>query len=253
MQDAVTTGHVTVTRHDNGVVLVRMNRPDKKNALTGAMYDTMRGVIENAAAEGTRAVVFAGSPGVFTSGNDIADFVQRSAGGASTSPAGDFIKALATVEVPMIAAVDGLAIGIGTTMVLHMDLAYASPNAMFRMPFVDLGLVPEAASSLLFPRLAGFKKATEYIMMAEPFGGAEAEAMGVVNAVVPSEEIEAKALAAAAKLASKPPIALAHTRRLLRKGAEELRSRMDEEGALFAELLKGDEARQAFMAFMSRK
>lgn len=253
MQDAVTTGHVTVTRHDNGVVLVRMNRPDKKNALTGAMYDTMRGVIENAGAEGTRAVVFAGFPGVFTSGNDIADFMQRAAGGEAGSPAGDFIKALATVEVPMIAAVDGLAIGIGTTMVLHMDLAYASPNALFRMPFVDLGLVPEAASSLLFPRLAGFKKASEHILLAEPFGAVEAEAMGVVNAVVPSEEVEAKALAAAGRLAAKPPIALAHARRLLRKGAEELRARMDEEGALFAELLKGDEARQAFMAFMNRK
>ncbi len=247
------TDHVTVTRHDKGVVLVRMNRFDKKNALTGAMYDTMRGVIENAAAEDTRAVVFAGGPGVFTSGNDIGDFIQRSAGGETRSPAGDFIKALATVEVPMVAAVDGLAIGIGTTMMLHMDLAYASPNAMFRMPFVDLGLVPEAASSLLFPRLAGIKKATEYIMLAEPFGAKEAEAMGVVNAVLPAEELEAKALAVATKLASKPPIALAHSRRLLRKGSEEVRARMDEEGALFAELLKGDEAKQAFMAFMTRK
>jgi enoyl-CoA hydratase/carnithine racemase len=248
-----TTDHVTVTRHDNGVVLVRMTRLDKKNALTGAMYDTMRGVIENAAAEGTRAVVFAGGPGVFTSGNDIADFVQRSGAGATGSPAGDFIKALATVEVPMIAAVDGLAIGVGTTLMLHMDLAYASPNAMFRMPFVDLGLVPEAASSLLFPRLAGIKKATEYIMLAEPFGATEAEAIGLVNAVVTPEELEARALAAAAKLASKPPQALAHTRRLLRKGSEETRARMDEEGALFAQLLRGDEAKQAFMAFMTRK
>ncbi len=248
-----TTDHVTVTRHDNGVALVRMTRLDKKNALTGAMYDTMRGVIENAAADGTRAVVFAGGPGVFTSGNDIADFVQRSGGGASSSPAGDFIKALATVEVPMIAAVDGLAIGVGTTLMLHMDLAYASPNALFRMPFVDLGLVPEAASSLLFPRLAGIKKATEYIMLAEPFGAAEAEAIGLVNAVVTPEELEVKALAAAAKLASKPPQALAHTRRLLRKGSEEVRARMDEEGALFASQLKSDEAKQAFMAFMTRK
>ncbi|AVO43852.1 enoyl-CoA hydratase-related protein [Phreatobacter cathodiphilus] len=248
------TDHVTITRHDKGVVLVRMNRFDKKNALTGAMYDTMRGVIENASAEGTRAVVFAGGPGVFTSGNDIADFMQRSAGGASAgSPAGDFIRALATVDVPMIAAVDGLAIGVGTTMLLHMDLAYASPSAMFRMPFVDLGLVPEAASSLLLPRLAGMKKATEYLMLAESFGAKEAAEMGLVNAVVSSEEIEAKALAVATKLASKPPIALAHSRRLMRKGSEEIRARMEEEGALFAELLKGDEAKQAFMAFMTRK
>lgn len=247
-------GQITLEHHDRGVVLVRMTRLDKKNALTGAMYDAMRGVMENAAVDGTRAIVFAGGPGVFTSGNDIADFMQRSAGGASAgSPAGDFIKALATVEVPMIAAVDGLAIGVGTTMMLHMDLVYAGPNTMFRMPFVDLGLVPEAASSLLFPRLAGIKKATEYILLAEPFGAKEAEAMGLVNAALPSGEVEAKALAAAAKLASKPPIALAHSRRLLRKGSEEVRARMDEEGALFAELLKGDEAKQAFMAFMTRK
>jgi enoyl-CoA hydratase/carnithine racemase len=247
------TDHVSITRHDKGVVLVRMTRLDKKNALTGAMYDAMRGVIENAAAEGTRAVVFAGGPGVFTSGNDIADFMQRSSGAAASSPAGDFIKALATVDVPMIAAVDGLAIGVGTTMMLHMDLAYASPNAMFRMPFVDLGLVPEAASSLLLPRLAGIKKATEYIMLGEPFGATEAEAMGLVNAVVPADEIEAKALAAAAKLASKPPQALAHTRRLLRKGSEETRARMDEENAIFASQLRSDEAKQAFAAFMTRK
>lgn len=247
------TDHVTVTRHDKGVVLVRMNRLDKKNALTGAMYDTMRGVIENASAEGTRVVVFAGGPGCFSSGNDIADFMARSTGDVKGSPAGDFITALATVEVPMIAAVDGLAIGIGTTMVFHMDLAYASPRALFRMPFVDLGLVPEAASSILMPEAAGLKKAAEHIMLAEPFGAAEAEKMGIINAVVPEAELEAKALDAAFKLASKPPQALAHTRRLLRSNGALLRERIKLEGSLFASQLKTDEARQAFMAFMSRK
>lgn len=247
-------GHIALSRTADGVALVRMTRPDKKNALTGAMYDAMRDVIETAPAQGIRAVVFAGLPGAFTAGNDIADFMQRSAGGAPAgSPAGDFIKALATVEVPMIAAVDGLAIGVGTTMLLHMDLAYASPNAQFRMPFVDLGLVPEAASSLLLPRLAGIKKASQYLMLGEPFGAADAETMGLVNAVVPAGEVEAKALEAAARLAAKPPVALAHTRRLLRKDAAELRARMDEEGALFAALLAGDEAKAAFGAFMARK
>lgn len=246
------TDHISITRHDKGVVLVRMNRLDKKNALTGDMYDAMRGVIENAGAQGTRAVVFAGGPGVFTSGNDIGDFIARSGGGGA-SPAFQFIKALATVEVPMIAAIDGLAIGVGTTMVLHMDLAYASPRALFRMPFVDLGLVPEAASSLLLPQLAGLKKATEYLMLAEGFGAAEAVRMGMINAELPEAEVETKALEAAARLASKPPQALAHTRRLLRGGAAALRERMDEEGRLFGQQLMSDEARQAFAAFMTRK
>ena len=247
------TDHVSIARHDNGVVLVRMNRLDKKNALTGDMYDRMRGVIENAPAEGTRAVVFAGGPGVFTSGNDIADFMARSSGGDGASPAFRFIKALATVEVPMIAAIDGLAIGVGTTMVLHMDLAYASPRAQFRMPFVDLGLVPEAASSLILPQLAGFKKASEYLMLADGFGAREAVEMGMINAEVPEAELEAKALEAAARLAAKPPQALAHTRRLIRGGAEALRRRMDEEGVLFGQQLMSDEARKAFAAFMTRK
>ncbi|QCI66160.1 enoyl-CoA hydratase-related protein [Phreatobacter stygius] len=247
------TDHISITRHDKGVVLVRMNRLDKKNALTGDMYDTMREVIENAAAQGTRAVVFAGGPGVFTSGNDIGDFIARSGGGSDASPAFQFIKALATVEVPMIAAIDGIAVGVGTTMVLHMDLAYASPRALFRMPFVDLGLVPEAASSLLLPQLAGLKKATEYLMLGEGFGAAEAVRIGMINAELPEADVEAKALEAATKLASKPPQALAHTRRLLRGGAAALRERMDEEGRLFSQQLASDEAKQAFMAFMTRK
>jgi enoyl-CoA hydratase/carnithine racemase len=247
------TDHISIDRQDNGVVLVRMNRLDKKNALTGDMYDAMRGVIENAGHDGTRAVVFAGGPGVFTAGNDIADFVARSGGGAEPSPAFRFIKALATVEVPMVAAIDGLAIGIGTTMVLHMDLAYASPRAQFRMPFVDLGLVPEAASSLILPQLAGLKKASEYLMLAEGFGATEALAIGMINAEVAAEAVEAKALEAAAKLAAKPREALAATRRLIRQGAEALRERMDEEGRLFARQLMSDEAKQAFAAFMTRK
>lgn len=248
------TEHITITRNDNGVTLVRMTRADKKNALTGDMYDTMRGAMENAAAEGTRVIVFAGVPGAFTSGNDIADFANRSKGGGPTrSPAGEFIKALATVEVPMVAAVDGLAIGVGTTMLLHMDLAYASPNALFRMPFVELGLVPEAGSSLVLPQLAGIKKATEYLMLAEAFRADDAAAIGLINAVVPADQLEAKAMDMAAKLAAKPPQALAHTRRLMRKAAPEVRARMDEESALFGQLLKGDEAKAAFAAFASRK
>lgn len=247
------TDHIAIETHPDGVVLVRMNRPDKKNALTGAMYDTMRGVIETATAKGVRAVVFAGHAGAFSAGNDLADFIANNRRPDGGSPAFDFIQALATVEVPMIAAVDGLAIGIGTTMVLHMDLAYATPRALFRMPFVDLGLVPEAASSLLVPERVGMKKAVEFLMLCESFDGAEAERLAVVNACVGSEEVEARALAAAAKLAAKPPTALAITRRLLRGEAARYRERMHQEMVHFAAQLKSDEARSAFMAFMARK
>lgn len=244
---------VEISRHANGVVMVRLTRPEKKNALNKAMYDAMRETIEQAGVHGTRAVVFAGAPGAFTAGNDISDFIMRAQSGAESAPAGLFIQALATVEVPMIAAVDGLAIGVGTTMLFHMDLCFASPRATFRMPFVDLGLVPEAASSLLVPRLAGYRKATEYLMMGEGFGPEEALAMGLLNAIVPSEELEARALAAAAKLAAKPPQALAATRRLIRGDSAELRQRMADENKAFSAALKGDEARQAFMSFMARK
>lgn len=246
------TDHISITRHDKGVVLVRMNRLDKKNALTGDMYDAMRGVIENAATQGTRAVVFAGGPGVFTSGNDIGDFIARSGGGGA-SPAFQFIKALATVEVPMIAAIDGLAIGVGTTMVLHMDLAYASPRALFRMPFVDLGLVPEAGSSLLAPRILGQQGAFALLGLGEGFSAERAKAAGLIYEVVEEGALEASVLAAAGQIAAKPPEALKIARDLMRGSRDDLVARIGEESEHFRQRLKSDEARTALTAFMTRK
>ncbi len=191
---------VTITRK-GAVAILRMDRLEKKNALTGDMYDAMRSELEN---PDNRAVVFLGHPGAFTAGNDIGDFLARGGGGFGENPAMRFIKALATTEVPMVAGVDGFAIGIGTTMIFHMDLTYATERALFKMPFVDLALVPEAASSLLVPRRVGPAKAAEWLLIAEGFGAEEAACHGVINAVVNPEELEATAIAAAEKLASKP-------------------------------------------------
>lgn len=247
------TDQLKIEDHGDGVVVLRMTRLDKKNALTGVMYDTMRGVMQNPAAHGAKAIVFAGGPGAFTAGNDIADFIQRSGGALGEAPAGAFIRALTTTEVPMIAAVDGLAIGVGVTMLLHMDLAYASPRATFKMPFIDLGLVPEAASSLLLPQLAGLKKATQYMLLAETFSAGEAREIGLVNAVVEPDALEATAIGAARRLAQKPPNALAMTRRLIRGDQDAIRARMDIENRDFSAALQGAEAKAAFMAFMARK
>lgn len=247
------TDQLVVENHPNGVVLLRMNRPEKKNALTGEMYFAMRDVMVSAPAKGVRAIVFAGHPGAFTAGNDIKDFLARSSGQQGEPPAGAFIRALPRCEVPMIAAVDGLAIGVGTTMILHMDLAYATKRALFRMSFVDIGLVPEAGSSLLMPRLVGMKKAAETMMLAEGFDGEEAARMNVVNACVAPEEVEARALDAARKLAAKPPLALAATRKLLRGDPAEVEAKMAEENVAFGNALKGDEAKAAFMAFLAKK
>jgi len=239
---------ISITRQD-GVAILRMDRAEKKNALTGAMYDAMRAELEN---NDNRAVVFLGLPGIFTSGNDIGDFLSHAGRGFGENPAMSFIKALATTTVPMVAAVDGAAIGVGTTMLLHMDLVYVSPRALFKMPFVDLALVPEAGSSLLLPRRVGMAKAVEWIMLAESFGADEAARSGLANAVVSEEALEEKAIEAAKKLASKPKNALANARRLLRGDISETLARIEEESKLFGQALNSDEARTVMMAFMSK-
>ncbi len=246
------TDFISVTRTD-GISLVRMNRPDKKNALNGAMYHAMREEIEQASERGTRVIVWAGVPGAFSAGNDIGDFLAAASGKFSDNPAGRFIRALAVGEVPMVAAVDGLAIGIGTTMILHCDFVYASPRTMFRMPFVDLGVVPEAGSSLLLPRNVGTVKASEFLMLGEGFDAAEAHRLGLINAVVAEGEIEAKAMDTARRLLAKPKNALANTRRLIRGDRSEIVKRQDEEGELFLKGLMSEEAREAFMSFMAKK
>jgi enoyl-CoA hydratase/carnithine racemase len=247
--------HVVVTREAGDVLLVRLARPEKKNALTGAMYDALREALEGADREdsGVGAVVIAGSAGVFTAGNDLHDFAADAAGGrAEASPALRFIRRLVHGRTPLVAAVDGIAVGIGTTMTLHCDLVYVTPEARFRMPFVDLGLVPEAGSSYLLPRRLGFPKATELLMLAEAFGGDEAVRLGLANAVVPADGLLEHALAQAARLAAKPRAALAATRALIRGDHAAMSAAMDAEAKAFDAALRSPEARAAFEAFLEK-
>jgi len=235
------------------VLAIAFNRPEKKNALTGAMYEALCGALEQASGDETIGVVmFEGVGGVFTAGNDIGDFASRAAGGGDpgASPGATFIRMLARFEKPIVAAVDGQAVGIGTTLGFHCDLVYASPEARFRMPFVDLGLVPEAGSSMLAVRRFGWAKAAELLLLGDAFDAAEALRIGFVNAVVPGEQLRAHALAKAQALAAKPRQALLATRRLMRGDAEPLYTHMEEELQAFARAIRSKEAMTAFMAFL---
>jgi enoyl-CoA hydratase/carnithine racemase len=200
------------------------------------------------------AHLFIGSGGVFSAGNDINEFLARARGDADlTRPIVQFIRGLPLVQKPLIAAVDGLAVGIGTTMLFHFDLVYATPAASFRTPFLDLGIVPEAGSSLLAPMRMGYARAFEMLALGESFAAERALTCGIVNAIVPAETIEAAARQAAARLANKPPEALALTRRLMRGDPKAIIARIDEEVAIFGERLASPEAREAFTAFLEKR
>lgn len=240
-----------ISRAD-GVLTIALTRFAKKNALTAAMYEEMIAAFAEAGADRRiGAILIRGGEGVFTAGNDIADFIA-SAGDLGNMAAARFVEALATLDAPLVAAIEGLAIGVGATLVLHCDLVYAAPDAMFRMPFVDLGLVPEAGSSYLLPRRVGMARASEILMLGEPFDAAEAHRLGLVNAIVPAPDLYAHAQARAAALSQKPRAALVATRRLLRGDRGELLAQMRREGEAFAAALKSGEAQKAFAAFMSR-
>ena len=236
-----------------GAVLhLALDRPEKKNALTRAMYGRLADLLAEAAADGAvRVVVLSGSGGVFTAGNDLGDFLQDPPTGPD-SPVFRFLQATATFPKPLVAAVAGPAIGIGTTILLHCDLAYAAPDALLRMPFVDLGLVPEAASSLLLPRLAGPARAAEMLLFGDPIAADAAHAVGLVNAVV--ADPVAHALERAAALAQKPPAAVRQTKALLRHdAADAVGAAFAREGALFVERLGSPEAQEAFTAFFEKR
>jgi enoyl-CoA hydratase/carnithine racemase len=249
--------NIHVTR-EGGVQTIHIARPDKKNALTTAMYAAMVEALRvGEESDDIRVHLFKGEPGAFSAGNDIVDFLAAGESNGLGRDVVQFLKGLATADKPIVAAVDGLAIGIGTTMLLHCDLVYASPRSVFRTPFLDLGLVPEAGSSLLAPRLMGHARAFELLCLGESFDAPRAESAGIVNRVVPEDEVEAAALKASHSLAAKPRQALAAARRLVATGGvasrAELMARIDEEVALFAERLASDEARAAFAAFLGRK
>ena len=239
----------------DGIQTIRFNRPEKKNALTRAMYDrVMDALTAGDASDQVSVHVFLGGNGVFTAGNDINDFARHD-GKARDQNRGapGLIRLLPQVKKPMIAAVDGLAVGIGTTMLFHCDLVYASPAASLRTPFLDLGIVPEAGSSLLAPLRMGPQRAFELLCMGEPFDAKRACEAGLVNQVVPSEELEAVALKAAARLAMKPPGALAAARKLLRGDPSAVLAQIEKETEVFAERLASEEAKEAFSAFLEKR
>ena len=246
---------LVIVRDDGPIRTVRMNRPDKKNALTLAMYEAMSAALESAdKSPALRCVVIAGAPGAFCAGNDLADFlamVENAEGLAA--PIMRFLHALARAQKPLVAAVSGLAVGIGTTMLLHCDHAVAGSDARFSTPFVQLGLVPEAASSLIGPRRFGHARAFALLAMGRPLDAAAAHAAGIVNTVVAPGEVDAEAMKAAREIAALPAGALAATRALLRGTPDEIIERIDAEATEFKRRLASPEARAAFEAFFARK
>jgi len=238
----------------NGVATIEIARPEKKNAITLDMYLAMAAALRDANADpAVRAVLITGQPGIFTSGNDIEDFVRRPAQ-SDESPAFQFMKALVGCDKPVIAAVTGAAIGIGTTLLLHCDLVYVADEARLAMPFVSLGLVPEFASSLVFPRLVGNVKAAEKLLLGEPFGAAEAVEIGIANAVLPANELVNHARRIAERFNALPPGAVRETKKLMRRAnAASVLETIAVEGAVFAERLTSPEAREAFSAFFQKR
>ena len=238
----------------NGVATIEIARPEKKNALTQAMYRAMADAIEAAVADAAvRAILLAGQPGIFTSGNDIEDFMQRSPGNLE-SPAFGFMRALIGCDKPVVAAVTGAAIGIGTTMLLHCDFVYVSDEARLAMPFVGLGLVPEFGSSVVVPQLLGNARAAEKLLLGDPFTGADAVEAGIANAVLPAAEVMAHARRVAERFNALPPGAVRATKKLLRRTRNEaVLEAIAVEGAVFAERLRSPEAKEAFSAFFQKR
>ena len=247
------TDFITIA-NDEHVRSIRFNRADKKNAITQDMYAKMADGIESATEDGIRAILFLGQSGVYSAGNDIVDFLSRGmTDDMSATATVRFLKALATSSTPIVAAVDGLAIGVGTTMLMHCDMVFASESTTLKTPFLNLGVVPEAASSLIAPRIMGPQRAFEMLIMGETFSADRAREAGLVNHVTSSDELEETAMAAAKKLSKLAPGALSISRKLLRGDTSDIIARMDEEFVLFAERLKSDEAREAFAAFMEKR
>jgi enoyl-CoA hydratase/carnithine racemase len=235
------------------VTTLRFNRPEKRNALTVAAYEALAEALDRARDdEAVRVVLFAGAGGAFTAGNDILDFAERPPSGEG-SPVFRFLEALVEFPKPVVAAVDGPAVGVGTTMLAHCDLVVASSRARFRLPFVDLGLVPEAASTVLLPLTVGRARAARWLLLGEAIDAGAALEAGLVSEVVEPEGLEARARALCEALAGKPPEALRQTKHLLRAGwRDAVRAALAREGAAFVERLRSPEAARAFAAFLTR-
>lgn len=237
-----------------GVCTLTFNRPDKKNSITAAMYSAMADALQVAQDDAqVRCVVFQGNETIFSAGNDIADFLNNPPA-TTESPVFRFLRAIAQFPKPLIAAVCGPAVGIGTTLLFHCDLVYAGDNAAFSMPFVNLGLCPEAASSLLVPQMLGYHRAAEALLLGEPFMAEAALEVGLVNRVLPPLEVAGYAQTAARKMAAKPLTSLIETKRLMKQGQlKQVMAVMAEEGVSFGRMLGEPAAKEAFGAFMERR
>jgi enoyl-CoA hydratase/carnithine racemase len=238
----------------NGVTTIEIARPEKKNALTVAMYDAMTDAIGEAVAnDAVRSLLFTGQPGIFTAGNDLEDFMARSPTGED-APVYRFMRALANCDKPVVAAVSGVAVGIGVTMLLHCDLVYVSEDAKLSMPFVSLGLVPEFAVSVLLPRLVGHVNAFERLVLGTPFTGAEAFGLRLANAVLPADQVLPRARQAAERFSELPASAVRESKRLLKAGTKDSIDRaMSAEAAVFLERLRSPEAKEALQAFLQKR
>lgn len=244
-----------LTKKENGVFTIEFNRPDKKNAITTAMYQMMADGLKDAESDPTvRAILIAGKQEIFTAGNDLEDFLKNPPSMSGERPVAQFMRALSGASKPVVAAVSGAAIGIGTTLLLHCDLVYASDSAKFSLPFTQLGLCPEFASSMLLPQVAGYQRAAEKLMLGEPFSAQEAHEMGMVCKIVPAAELSAFAQAQAAKLAALPASSL-RTTKCLMKGhrSDAVNAQMAEEVKHFSQMLGANEAKEAFTAFFEKR
>ena len=244
--------HVLTTQAGS-VLEVTFNRPEKKNALTAAMYAAVVDAFRRADEDpGIRVVLIGGAGDSFTSGNDITDFQARS-GADAASPAAAFLDALTSLATPLVAAVNGAAVGVGTTMLAHADLVIAARSARFVMPFTSLGLVPEAASSLLFPALVGHQRASALLLLGDPLDAETAHRWGLVNQVVADAELMATARGIAARLAALPAAAVRQTKELMKNGRPDVAGRIEQEMALFRDRLRSPEAAEAFRAFVEKR
>ena len=244
-----------LTRKEHNILTIEFNRPEKKNAITAAMYQMMADAIKEAEGDASvRAILIAGKPEVFTAGNDLDDFLKNNSEAVGDRPVWQFMRALAGATKPVVAAVSGNAVGIGTTMLMHCDLVYAAENAKFAMPFTQLGLCPEFASSMLFPQMVGYQRAAEKLLLGEAFTADEAYDMGLVSRVLPLADLLPYAHGKAATLAALPASSLRVTKRLMKLGQTDvIQARMDEENRHFGEMLSASEAKEAFTAFFEKR
>ena len=238
----------------NGVARIQIARPEKKNAISAAMYQSMADAIAAAHDDAAvRCILIHGQDTIFTAGNDLEDFVKNPPADAE-APVFRFMQALGYAEKPVVAAVNGAAVGIGTTMLMHCDLVYCADNSVFSMPFVTLGICPEFASSLLVPLAAGYHKAVEKLLLGDPISADEAVEMKIVNRVLPRDDVLKHAIEQAERFNQLPPGSVRATKRLLRSGLRSLTEKViADEVKAFSAMLRSDEAKEAFTAFFERR